>query len=60
MTSLTKHPEWQALQKHYEQIQSVHLRDLFADDPDRAAFELSWRFPREIDSRERKEQCVFP
>jgi glucose-6-phosphate isomerase len=28
-------PEWQALAEHHRQIRDVHLRDLFADDPDR-------------------------
>jgi glucose-6-phosphate isomerase len=39
---LTKRPEWRALQAHYEQMQHVHLRDLFAGDPhrgERFAFE---------------------
>jgi glucose-6-phosphate isomerase len=31
--SLTKRPAWQALQAHYQQIHSLHLRQLFADDP---------------------------
>jgi len=30
---LTKRPAWQALQAHYQQIHSLHLRQLFADDP---------------------------
>jgi len=30
---LTKRPTWQALQAHYQQIHSLHLRQLFADDP---------------------------
>ncbi|HEY8094707.1 MAG TPA: glucose-6-phosphate isomerase, partial [Methylobacter sp.] len=30
---LTKRPAWKALQAHYQQIQSLHLRQLFADDP---------------------------
>ncbi len=29
--------EWKALQKHYEKMKSVHMRDLFKKDPDRAA-----------------------
>lgn len=29
---LTKLPAWQALQLHYQQIQPLHLRQLFADD----------------------------
>ena len=34
---LTQTPEWQALQIHYENIKSTHMRDLFAADPDRGA-----------------------
>ena len=30
---LTKRPAWKALQTHYQQIHSLHLRQLFADDP---------------------------
>lgn len=33
--SLTSSPVWQALQTHYHDIQKVHLRDLFRDDPER-------------------------
>src|SRR5262244_179035 len=32
---LTKRPEWQALQAHYEQVKHLHLRQLFADDSTR-------------------------
>ncbi|MBI1322676.1 glucose-6-phosphate isomerase [bacterium] len=32
---LTDRPEWKALQAHYHTIEPVHLRDLFATDPDR-------------------------
>jgi transaldolase len=32
---LTERPAWQALQTHYETIRHLHLRQLFADDPDR-------------------------
>src|SRR3989454_9859850 len=32
---LTERPAWNALQRHYEEIRSVHLRTLFADDPRR-------------------------
>ncbi|MGR8979844.1 MAG: glucose-6-phosphate isomerase [Gammaproteobacteria bacterium] len=32
---LTKRLAWKALQAHYQQIQSLHLRQLFADDPSR-------------------------
>jgi glucose-6-phosphate isomerase len=29
-------PEWKALLAHHAKVRDVHLRDLFADDPDRA------------------------
>jgi glucose-6-phosphate isomerase len=32
---LRERPAWGALQTHYEQIRDLHLRDLFAADPDR-------------------------
>ncbi len=32
---LTQRPAWQALQAHYATIRDVHLRRLFADDPQR-------------------------
>ena len=31
---LTERPEWLALQRHFEQVRNLHLRDLFAADPD--------------------------
>jgi glucose-6-phosphate isomerase len=31
--SSSRHAAWQALQKHYEAIRGLHLRDLFTDDP---------------------------
>jgi glucose-6-phosphate isomerase len=34
--SLTKHPAWKALETHYHDIEGLHLRTLFADDPKRA------------------------
>jgi glucose-6-phosphate isomerase len=34
-TALTRRPEWQALRQHCEKIRDVHLRSLFADDPQR-------------------------
>jgi len=40
--SLTALPSWKALGAHYKKVRSVHLRDLFADDPDRGK-----RFARE-------------
>jgi glucose-6-phosphate isomerase len=40
--SLTERPAWKALEAHYGQVRGLHLRTLFADDPDRAT-----RFTRE-------------
>src|SRR6478672_792122 len=43
-TPLTQRPAWQALATHYEQIKDVHLRALFAADPqrgERLAFEAA-------------------
>ena len=34
-TPLTQRPAWQALEAHYQQMRDVHLRQLFADDPQR-------------------------
>jgi glucose-6-phosphate isomerase len=34
-TPLTAHPTWEALAAHYEQLRDLHLRQLFADDPQR-------------------------
>jgi glucose-6-phosphate isomerase len=33
---LTATPQWQALAAHYDKISTTHLRELFADDPERA------------------------
>ncbi|HEY5314865.1 MAG TPA: glucose-6-phosphate isomerase [Pirellulales bacterium] len=33
--TLTSLPAWQALESHYAQMRDVHLRQLFADDPQR-------------------------
>src|SRR6185369_4795490 len=33
--SLTTRPTWKALEAHYQQLQSLHLRKLFSDDPNR-------------------------
>jgi glucose-6-phosphate isomerase len=33
--SLTRRPEWRALEEHYQKIRQLHLRDLFATDPKR-------------------------
>ena len=35
MSSLTELPAWKALQAHYQSLHEVHLRDLFAHDPQR-------------------------
>jgi len=35
MPLLTNRPEWQALQAHVAALRSLHLRDLFAQDPER-------------------------
>ncbi len=32
---LTQRPEWKALERHYQQVRDVHLRTLFAQDPQR-------------------------
>jgi glucose-6-phosphate isomerase len=37
MDALTASPAWQALAAHHGQIKDMHLRNLFADDPGRAA-----------------------
>ena len=37
MTKLTERPEFIALEEHYRQMAGIHLRDLFKDDPNRAA-----------------------
>jgi len=34
-TPITKHPAWQALEAHYPKVRELHLRDLFANQPDR-------------------------
>ena len=34
-TPLTQRPAWKALEEHYQQIQSLHLRTLFGEDPKR-------------------------
>jgi glucose-6-phosphate isomerase len=35
MTPITATSEWKALQAHYEQVEHAHLRELFAQDPNR-------------------------
>ncbi|MBK5938725.1 glucose-6-phosphate isomerase [Halochromatium roseum] len=36
MALVSSTPAWQALQQHWQQMRSQHMRDLFADDPARA------------------------
>ncbi len=35
MTPLTQQPAWKALQEHKRKLEGLHLRDLFAEDPER-------------------------
>ena len=35
VTPLTRRKAWKALKTHYDSVRRVHLRDLFADDPQR-------------------------
>jgi len=35
MSHLTESPAWQALQEHHAELEPLHMRTLFADDPDR-------------------------
>src|SRR6476659_5793020 len=35
MAEITDTPEWQALLRHHERLQDLHLRELFAMEPDR-------------------------
>ncbi|MGH9277104.1 MAG: glucose-6-phosphate isomerase [Acidimicrobiales bacterium] len=35
MSDITRTDEWEALAKHFQDMRDVHLRQLFADDPDR-------------------------
>jgi len=34
-TSLTRRPAWAALERHYPEVSDLHLRTLFAEDPNR-------------------------
>ncbi len=36
MPKLNERPEWTALSSHWETVEPLHLRDLFAEDPQRA------------------------
>jgi len=35
ITPLTKRKAWKALEAHYKKVRQLHLRELFADDPER-------------------------
>jgi Glucose-6-phosphate isomerase len=35
MSALTRSPAWEALVRHREEVSTLHMRDLFAADPDR-------------------------
>ena len=35
ISHLTKLAAWQSLEAHYSKVRELHLRKLFADDPDR-------------------------
>ncbi|HEX9007312.1 MAG TPA: glucose-6-phosphate isomerase, partial [Bacteroidota bacterium] len=35
MSALTQSPAWKALEDHYGQVRNLHMRELFAADPDR-------------------------
>jgi len=35
MEAVTARPAWKALEAHYEKVQALHLRELFANDPKR-------------------------
>ena len=35
--NMKSYPEWKALKAHFDQIRDVHMRTMFADDPDRAS-----------------------
>ncbi|MGB0119788.1 MAG: glucose-6-phosphate isomerase [Solirubrobacterales bacterium] len=37
MSALRETPAWRALESHHSKIESLHLRDLFADDPERGS-----------------------
>ncbi len=34
-TTITSRPAWQALEEHYQRVHNLHLRTLFAEDPQR-------------------------
>jgi glucose-6-phosphate isomerase len=43
MSKLTQSPAWQALQAHHDSIRHMHMRDLFAADPERFdRFSIEW------------------
>ncbi len=43
MSTLTQSPAWQALAQHHKEVAGLHMRDLFASDPQRfKKFSLRW------------------
>lgn len=43
MSQLTQSQTWQRLSRHYQEIRSQHLRDMFDQDPDRThRFSIEW------------------
>lgn len=43
MPKLTTLPAWKALEEHYRKIEPMHMRDLFAEDPNRFRnFSMRW------------------
>jgi hypothetical protein len=40
---LTQRPAWKALAAHHKEVKGLHLRKLFADDPERGATDLQNR-----------------
>jgi glucose-6-phosphate isomerase len=44
MMNLTSTPAWNALEAHHKSIAALHMRDMFASDPDRfERFSLRWK-----------------
>ena len=35
--NLKSYPEWKALKAHFEQFKDVHMRTMFAEDPERGS-----------------------
>jgi glucose-6-phosphate isomerase len=62
--SITRTPEWEALEAHRGKMEGVHLRDLFAEDPDRGetmtleAGDLYLDYSKNLATRETLERLV--